>query len=127
MLSAKPWRAEAIIRFMCSLLACLSAGQPILAILQPVHGLKPAIRLYGCFAGSLLCLGTTVFLLRKPWRLENVLRRLLIVLATFYCGAILAFATQSLAGASGPSVLKMIVAALSFQGAILILAWPFVR
>lgn len=127
MLSAKPWRAEAIIRFVFSLFACFSAGPLVLAILPQEPPVKAGIRLYLCFAGAVVCLATTVFLLRKPWRLEHMMRRLITVLVLFYCGMVLAFSVHGMAGTSGPSVAQMIVAALSFQGAILVLAVPFVR
>jgi hypothetical protein len=78
-------------------------------------------------SAALALLGGTLVLLRQPWRLENLSRRLLALLICFYAGLSLGAWAQSLAGTPQPSVAQVIISVLSLQGALLVFVPPFLR
>ena len=81
------------------------------------------------FAAALVLLFTSLVLIHRPWRVETLLRQMLIVMGCAYTGMILGAWGQHLAGSpSGENgVLRMIIATLSFQGAALVLVHRFLR
>jgi membrane protease YdiL (CAAX protease family) len=114
-------------RLILSVLVCWLAGSLVIAGL---HYPKPGVRTFEFFAILSLALGLlagTLVLLRRPWRFENLLRRLLTLLICFYAGLILGFWGQSLAGKPEPSVVQVIISVLSLQGALLVFVPPFLR
>jgi uncharacterized protein len=127
MLSAKPWKADAIVRLFLGVFVCIYAGALLSAAMRFSGGHRAAWKFYPLAMAAFGCLGTTLVLLRRPWRLEEVMRRLAVLLGCFYMGLVLGVCAQSVAGSLGPSVGQMIVGALSFQGAALILTELFVR
>jgi len=123
MLLAKPWRPDAVMRFVLSVIICVFTGSVLVSALQNQGGFK----FYLVLVPALVCLGATLFYLRKPWRTENVMGRLALVLACFYGGLILGAWAAKIAGPTTPSVGQMIISALSLQGAALLLVIPFLR
>ena len=129
MLSAKPWRFEAVARLILGVFVCMYAGSLVLTALR-FHSVthRNLAWFYLALAVSLALLGTTLHLIRGSWPIAGLPRRLAAVLLCFYSGLLLGTWVQKLAGGSaGPSVVQMIVAALSFQGASLVLVARFVR
>ncbi len=125
MLSAKPWKAEAILRLLLSVFVCVFAGS-LLASLFHYFGAggKTSAKLLLPVAGAaMVCLAATLILLSKPWRLEHLAKRLIVLFICFYGGLCLGAWTQELAGASAVenSAGRMVIATLSFQGAALVL------
>jgi membrane protease YdiL (CAAX protease family) len=128
MLPEENWKADAIMRLLLSVIVCFFAGSFLLSAVQ-YTGPSGArhLQVYALAAGSLLCLVGALWLLHRPWRLEDSLRRLIYLLALFYGGLVLGAGSAKLADPIKPSVVQMIVSALSLQGAFLVLLGPFLR
>ena len=130
MLSPKPWKLEAVVRLLLKLFICMCAGWLLIGVLyakiQPGQGRG---RLVALAIVALVCLGTAFVLLRKSWTSENFLSRAISTLAVFYVGLVLTAWAQHIAGAvSGtPSVLQMVIAMVSLQGATIVLVTLFLR
>jgi len=128
MLSPKPWKLEAMMCLIVSMVLCAYAGALLLAVLHEAEsGGNEHIRLYLCSGVAGVCLATSLVLLWRPWRLETVVRRLVVLLLCFCVGVFLCAWALRTATPVVPSVKQMIVAALSFQGAALVLTNPFLR
>jgi membrane protease YdiL (CAAX protease family) len=131
MLSAKPWKPDAILRLLLSVFVCIFAGSLLPSLWQ--HSSKAggvtAKLILPLTIISLCSWVATLVLLNKPWQLETFERRLLEVLACFCTG----FFTGALVGrfsgeqAASPSTGRMVIATLSFQGAGLIFIFRFLR
>jgi membrane protease YdiL (CAAX protease family) len=127
MLSARPWKANAILRLFLGVFVCVYGGALWVAVLQhaPVEG-KDGLRFYALTASALVCLAGALIFLRKPWDFSNTPSRVGGFLVFLYAGIFLAAWTQKMTGTPGPSVSQMIIAGLSFQGAALLLIAHFV-
>lgn len=125
MLTAKPWKAEAVARLGLSVFVCVYAGSLLLIALQ--RGAAAGWALYPILAAAFGCLGASLILLCKPWQMETVLRRLAILLPCLYAGLFLGLWGEKLAGEASRSVDQMIVGVASFQGAGLVLVHLFLR
>jgi membrane protease YdiL (CAAX protease family) len=131
MLSAKPWKADAIIRLTLSVIVCVFAGSLLVSAQHYVSaGGKESARLfYPLTALALGCLAVTLVLLSKPWPLENLPRRLLILMVCAYGGLFLGAWVQKASGVAGAdsSIWQVVAASLSFQGVGLILIARFLH
>jgi membrane protease YdiL (CAAX protease family) len=128
MLSAKPWKADAIVRLLISVFVCMYAGSLAVTIGNSLQRPGRGSPWFFVLAGSaLICLLLTLILVNQPWKLETFVRRSVRLLICFYAGLLLGMWAQKLAGPSGPSTLQMVVAALTFQGAALIFTWRLLR
>ena len=129
MLSAKPWRSEAVVRLGLSVIVCMYAGSLVMSVL---HYFRPegkpiSLGFLPLALSALLCLGITLALLHKQWILETFIRRLIILLVCFYAGLFLGYFAQKMASPASQSTAQMLVGTLSFQGAALILISLFLR
>jgi membrane protease YdiL (CAAX protease family) len=125
MLSAKQWKFEAVARLFLSIILCMFLGSLLFTAFH-VGGTKHFYAFYAAFAFSVGLLLTAVVLLRRPWQVETAVTRLAIVLLCFYGGLLVGAWAQKLAGPPyGASIAQMIVAAMSFQGAALLLVARF--
>jgi len=105
------------------------AGSLLLTAARPhPAGSKPALIL-ALVSAAILLLLVGLVLIHQPWRLETIVRHMVLVMACVYPGLILGALAEHLAGShsGGSEVLRMIVATLSFQGAALVLTWLFLR
>jgi len=131
MLSGKPWKADAVIRLVLSVMICVFAGSLLLSVQHYASaGGKAGPKLFfPLTAAALGCLAVTLILISKPWPLENFSRRLVIWMVCAYAGLLLGMWVQQLSGmgAAGDSIWRVVVASLSFQGAGLILVARFLR
>ena len=131
MLSAKPWKADAIARLGLSVIVCVFAGSLLVSAQHYVSaGGKVSARMfYPLAVAALGCLAATLVLLGKPWPMENLPRRLLTLMVCAYSGLFLGAWVQQSSGVAGveSSIWRVIVASLSFQGAGLVLIARFVR
>ena len=128
MLSEKPWKAEAVLRLLLGVFLCIYAGSLLaLALYHRPFGPGAALRFYGLVLAAIGFIGVTLFLLRHEWKLEDVLRRLVLALAAFYAAFLLGLWAQKVGGPDSvsPSVAQMVISALSFQGAALLLVQRF--
>jgi membrane protease YdiL (CAAX protease family) len=131
MLSAKPWKPDAIIRLLLSVFVCIFIGSLLPSLWQrsgasgTVAG-RLVVPLVMIAIGSLI--GALV-LISKPWPLEAFERRLGLVLLFLSVGFLAGALGQRLAGnrASEMSIERMILGTLSFQGAGLILITRFLH
>jgi membrane protease YdiL (CAAX protease family) len=131
MLSAKPWKADAIIRLGLSVIICVFAGSLFLSVQHYAStggkaGPKLFFALTAAAAGSL---AVTLILISKPWPFENISRRLVTWMICAYSGLFLGMWVQQLSGVAGAgvSIWRVVVASLSFHGAGLILVARFLR
>lgn len=131
MLSEKPWKSEAILRLGLSLFICQFLGALAPAVGRYFAGGRP-LHVWGFCAlvvVSVAGCGAALFVIRKPWTLDRFTRQFLFLIFFVYlgltCGAFAAhFASQS---GPQPSAGRVVVAALSFQGAALFFIHWFLR
>lgn len=127
MLSAKAWKLDALIRLGLSVFVCVYGGSLLVTAMHHAGAAGVNLRFYSVLVAAFVFLGATLFLLRRPWRFEEALRRLVGLLACFYAGLSLGAWAQQMAGPSGPSMGQMVVGALSFQGLALVWISRFLR
>ena len=131
MLSAKPWKADAIIRLGLSVIVCVYAGSVLMCIQHYLSagGKVGAMKFYPLAGVALGCLAAALVLISKPWPLENLTRRLMVLMVCAYSGLFVGMWVQqySAVGGTESSIWRVLVASLSFQGAALILIARFVR
>jgi membrane protease YdiL (CAAX protease family) len=131
MLSAKPWKADATIRLVLSVMVCVYAGGVLLSAGHYVKaGGKAGPWLYYPLASvAMTCLVTLLVLIGKPWPAEVFGRRMLALLGCAYSGLFVGAWVQRLAGenAAEVSIWRMVAATLCFQGAGLFLIARFLR
>ena len=102
MLSAKPWKADAIIRLGLSVIVCVFAGSLLLSVQHYASaGGKVSPKLfYPLAAAALGCLAATLILISKPWPFETFSRRLVTWMVCAYGGLLLGMWVQRLSGVS---------------------------
>ena len=130
MLSAKPWKADAIIRLGLSVIVCVFCGSLFLSVQHyATAGGKAGPKVFLTLTAAAGCLAATLILISKPWPLENISRRLMTWMVCAYSGFFLGMWVQQLSGIAGAdvSIWRVVVASLSFQGAGLILVARFLR
>ncbi len=122
MLSAPSWKPGAIFRLVLCLIACFFCGALLVAVLHHVNlGARGDLRFYKLTASGIGCFSIAVGFVYRPWNEDNMLSRLAGYLVCVYGGIILWAIAQKTAHPIGPSVSQVIIAALSLQGAALIL------
>jgi hypothetical protein len=131
-LSEKPWRTEAIARFIASVIVCVMIGAVVSAVINYFSGphqqsralfLAGTIGAVACFAGALIVLG-------RPWPFEKFLRKLLALLICIYLGFFLMWVIGRLTGEHDDlqsSTLRILIGVLAFQGAAIVLVHFFLR
>jgi membrane protease YdiL (CAAX protease family) len=131
MLSAKPWKADAIIRLVLSVLLCVYVGSVLGSVGHYVTdgGKAEPWLFYPVAAAAAGCLVTTLLLIGKPWPAESFGRRLLALVLCAYAGLFLGAWAQRLSGqnAADLSIWRMVLATLCFQGASLFLIARFLH
>ena len=131
MLSAKPWKADAIIRLVLSVMVCVYAGSVLVSSAHYASaGGKASPWLFFPVAGGALgCLVGTLILIGRPWDAEAFGSRMLALLICSYSGLFLGAWAQRLAGegVAEASIWRMVLATLSFQGAGLFLIARFLH
>jgi membrane protease YdiL (CAAX protease family) len=129
MLSAKPWKADAIVRLLLSVIICVYAGSLLVSAghYASVGGKTTPKLFYALAAVAMTCLAATLVLISKPWRLETFRRRLVALMVCAYSGLFLGMWVQRLSGVSEAeaSIWRISIATLSFQGAGLVLVARF--
>ena len=131
MLSAKPWKADAIARLGLSVIVCVFAGSVLVSAqhYMSAGGKVSAWMFYPLAVAALGCLVASLILLGKPWPIGGLSRRLLVLMVCAYSGLSLGFWVQQSSGVAGAesSIWRVVVASLSFQGAGLILIARFLH
>src|ERR1035437_493833 len=131
MLSEKPWKPEAVVRLFLSVFICAFAGSVIVGATRfSVGAGKVDARIFlALVIGSVGFLGGALAAMHRPWLIEGFTRRFATLLVCLYLGLTLgSFAMHYVGSAvATDSIWRMVVAALSFQGAALVLIWRFVR
>ena len=131
MLSAKPWKADAIARLVLSVMVCVVAGWLLMGVqhfLSAGGGVSAKI-FYPLAVTALGCLAATLVLISKPWSPEALLWRLEACMICFCVGFLLVLCAQQLSGVggAGSSIWRVVIASLSFQGAGLVLIARFLN
>jgi uncharacterized protein len=128
MLSAKPWKLDAIVRLLAGVFTCIFMGLLLMSVCQSTgRGHRVAAAFYALAAAALGFSVATLMLIRKPWGLEDLGRRLIITAGCFYASFAFGMVAQHYARPVEASVSQMLFAVLSFQGAAVLLVWLFVR
>jgi hypothetical protein len=128
MVSARTWTPNAIARLLLSLLVCFFCGSLLISVINHVSaGPKQDLRFYRLTAAALGCAATSLVFVYRTWNVENVVSRLGAFLVCFYGGIVLGALAQKGIQPLGPAVSQMIIAALSLQGAALVLVPHFLR
>jgi membrane protease YdiL (CAAX protease family) len=131
MLSAKPWKADAIMRLVLSVIVCVYAGSVLMSAghYATAGGKTGPWLFYPLAAVAMICLVVTLILIGRPWQAESLGRQMLVLLICAYTGLFLGAWAQRLAGegSAEPSIWRMVVATLCFQGAGLWLIARFLR
>lgn len=128
MFPAAPWKTEAIVRLLVSVFLCILTGSLLASLVHHLQAPGPARWNVVAPAGAgMLLLAATLVLVRRPWAFETFVKRLGAAMLAFYSG--LFFWAWAMKGAAPGriSVLHMIIASLSFQGAALVLLVGFLR
>jgi len=116
-------------RLFLSVFVCIYSGAVLACLLLHANsGVKagyPALVSIG--VGAILSLLGALFFLTRPWPAENLMPRLAAMLVCFYAGVSLGAWLYKLAGPPTSSVWQLVFAALSFQGAALLLVGGFLR
>lgn len=131
-LPEKPWKAGAVVRFVASIVLCVMAGATVALVFSYFEKeqkssllvfLPLAIAAFAAFVGA-------VYLLMRPWPLENYMSRLLGLTICIYGG----FLFMWLAGRQVTGkpelhnpIVSMLLAVLMFQGAAIALTHFFLR
>src|SRR5436190_13636130 len=130
MLPEKTWKTEAMIRLGLSIAACIFGGEALARAIQAAS--KPIGHDWRFILSSMAAVsafGATVASLRKPWKFEQLLPRMIISLFFFQLGMVFAMFEEKLAGRA-PTVLpisQMLISFLAFQGAALWLIHRFLK
>jgi membrane protease YdiL (CAAX protease family) len=131
MLSAKAWKADAIIRLLLSVMVCVYAGSLLMSAghYAGVGGKTNPKLFYALVAVAMTCLVATLILISKPWPPETLMQRIAALVICAYGGLFLGMWVQRLSGVTGTevSIWRMSIATLSFQGAGLVLVARFLR
>jgi len=130
-LSAKPWKAEAILRLFVSIFLCYILGSTVLATVR----FFGAARTINPWVFGALVLGSAIFtvaalhILRRPWDPDQFTRPFLLMVFFLYLGLTLGAFAQHFAGKSDGEnpTLRTVIATLSFQGAALVFIWRLLR
>ena len=131
-LSEKPWRTEAVVRFLASIFICWLSGMIMIAMVQYFEGPhKSSTTAFLAYSfGTLACFACSLVVLMRPWPFESFLRKLLLFLLSLYVGIFLMWLAERHITENGelenPSV-SMLIAVLTFQGAAVVLVHFFVR
>lgn len=131
MLPDKHWSLEAIGRLMVGIFACLLLGQVALLATRfhpATATLSPAWFYLEISTAGIALLGALATL-RKPWTATAFRARGITLLICCYSALALINLAQRGSGSTGhpPTVLTMVVTAVSFQGAAIGLIWFLVR
>src|SRR5690349_595199 len=115
MVTARPWNAGAIVRFILCLIASIFCGWLILVAVQHLRGGKAEdVRFYRLIASALGCVATSMLFVYRRWTVSNASSRLAGYAICLYGGFFLGvWAQKKAAVATGPSIVQMIVASLS--------------
>jgi membrane protease YdiL (CAAX protease family) len=131
MLSARPWKVDTLLRLVLSVMVCVYAGSLLVSVLYYANaGAKVTSKWFFPLAAvALICLVATIVLLSRPWPSELFTRRLVMLVGCGYSGLLLGAWVQRFSGieAAEPSIWRMVIATLSFQGAGLVLIGRFLR
>jgi membrane protease YdiL (CAAX protease family) len=131
MLSAKPWRVDAIIRLVLGVMICVYAGSVLLSAGHYVAagGKAGPWLFYSLTAVAIVCLMEALILIGRPLQAEAFGRQMLVLLVCAYGGFFLGIWVHHLAAEAPPgaSIWRMVAATLCFQGAGLFLIARFLR
>jgi membrane protease YdiL (CAAX protease family) len=131
-LSEKPWKTDAVVRLLASVIVCVMTGAVVAAVINYFGGAeqKSTPLFLAGSAAAIACFGGALFVLARPWLFEKFLRNLLTLLLCIYCGFFLMWAIGRLTGEHEElqnTTLRVLLAVLTFQGAAVVLVHFFLR
>jgi membrane protease YdiL (CAAX protease family) len=126
MLSAKPWKLDAIVHLLVGALLCFFCSSlAVTALHYSGPGGVAGLRFYVASAGALGFLAATVVLLHRTWCYESFVRQLLAVLFCFLAGLALSLWAQETAGPPPKTASGELM--LFIEPAVLVLFAVFLR
>jgi len=131
-LPEKPWKAEAVARLFASVIICaISGGAVALAI---GYWITPSITNPFYFAiaimGALGLSGAALFILRRPWPFETLLKNLIVTMTSFYGTILLIGWATHLRGTHAElqnTTLRTLLGILCLHGIAIVFIHRFVR
>lgn len=130
-LTEKPWRTEAVLRLGIALFLCQFIGAVTLAATRfsPAHTSLRPWAFFVLVAASAISCCVALYMVRKPWNIERFTRQFILLIFFTYLGLTFgAFVQHFTKTASEQSfAIRAVLAALSFQGAALVLVPLFLR
>jgi membrane protease YdiL (CAAX protease family) len=127
MVPANSWKPDAVVRLLLSIFICFCIGGLVEGLLHHPSG-KAGLKFCLLTAGALGFFGGALILGRRKWTEERLMIQVGMLLACLYLGLVFGAWAQHVAGDKStavPSVEQMLVTALSFQGATLVLVTLF--
>jgi membrane protease YdiL (CAAX protease family) len=112
---------------LISVFICIYAGSIAGTVVQHLRGGNTNPAFLWIAVGGAAALATAMVLVRLPITFENLKRRIGMAALCFYAGLLLGAWAQHIGGAARPSVVAMIISALSFQGAAILLVALFLK
>jgi membrane protease YdiL (CAAX protease family) len=129
-LTGKPWRLEAIIRLLAGMAICVFLGSIALTCLRldPASAVTP-MTFYALEGGAVAAFLGALWAIARPWTSDQLQVRGGVLLACCSVGFALSSAALRVVTTARDqmTVVGLVVNALSFQGAGLLLIWVFVR
>lgn len=116
MLSPRPWNLETVLRLWLGIFICLCLGSMVASALHYAgNGGMPRVAFFAMVVAAACALASGLVLISQVWNLEDLMRRLLLILGCLTIGMSLAVWTQRMAGRppEGSSGEQMIVAELA--------------
>jgi len=130
-LTDKPWRAEAIARLLAALFACTFLGSLVLTVIRfnPATAKSSTTAFYLEAGGAALALVGMLAAVAKPLTLEKFRFRFALLMTSCFAALVLVGMAQKSSGDTTHelTIMGMIVAMLSFQGAVIPLILIFTR
>lgn len=127
MLSEKPWTITALMRLVLRLVACLCAGLIVACGFRAGAIGKLSWMLGGIMAAGLVFLIAAIVITARPWPATGFVLRAVGLLFCFEAALLFGAWAQKIVGMPQPSIPQMLIGAMSFQGAALVIVWFFVR
>lgn len=127
MLPIRNWKTDAVVRLLAAVFLCVIAGSVLVTVVAQIRLGQVNPRVLALGIPALLLLISAIVLTRYPLDDAHFVHRVWPLAICFNGGLFLAYFTQLKAGVPGASVAQMVISALSFQGAALVLVGRFLR
>ena len=131
-LSEKPWKADAVLRLIGSIVICMLMGGLASAVISSLKGPQnPHEFLFlAVISGAFVCFVITLLMLRREWSFEDYLRKLLTCMVCVYAGFALMWWAGNLQVEKSEvrsATVRILIGVGAFQGMAILLVHFFLR